>query len=211
MWREVVLASETKPIIASMSDVAASGGYYMTMACDTIVAQPNTITGSIGIFGILFNAQGLLNNKLGITTDVVSTGEFSNLITLSRPLTADEKIIIQKSIEDGYETFTSKAAEGRGMTKEALLEVASGRVWTGEDAHRVGLVDVLGGFDEAVAIAAEKAGVTEDYKVRYYPEQAKQHVMQEQYGELYPNIQQLKKLQEQQGVMAVMPYEFDIH
>ena len=225
MWREVVLASEAKPIIASMSDVAASGGYYMAMACDTIVAQPNTITGSIGIFGILFNAQGFLNNKIGITTDAVSTGKYSNLITLSRPLSEDEKSIIQNNVEDGYRTFTSKAAEGRHMALEELLEVASGRVWTGEDAKRVGLVDVLGGFDDAVDIAAAKAGLSDDYKVRFYPEQknfleqlfgtTEAHMetkaLREQYGELYPYLEQARKLQEYQGIMAVMPYELDIH
>lgn len=225
MWREVVLASEAKPIIASMSDVAASGGYYMAMACDTIVAQPNTITGSIGIFGILFNAQGFLNNKIGITTDVVSTGKYSNLITLSRPLSEDEKAIIQNNVEDGYRTFTSKAAEGRNMDLDALLEVASGRVWTGVDAKRVGLVDVLGGFDDAVDIAAAKAGVSDDYKVRFYPEQknffeqlfgtTEAHLetkaLREQYGDMYPYLEQARKLQEYQGVMAVMPYELDIH
>src|SRR5690606_30575449 len=113
----------------------------------TIVAHPNTITGSIGIFGLWFNAQGLLNNKLGITMDVAKTGELSDFMNLTRELTELEKNIIQNQVEDGYDTFISRVAEGRGMSREAVLEVASGRVWSGLQAKSNGLVDVLGGLD----------------------------------------------------------------
>ena len=221
MWREIKLASEAKPVIASMSDVAASGGYYLAMACDTIIAQPNTITGSIGIFSIIFNAQGFLNNKLGITTDEVATGEISTLYTMSRPLSEQQKRIIQKDTDEGYETFVTKAAEGRGMQVDEIKAVASGRVWSGLQALDNGLVDQLGGIDEAIAIAAEKAGVADDYKVKYYPEkkpfleqllsdlegEAKVKFMKKELNDLYPYVQQYEKVKSLQGLQARLPFE----
>ncbi|EMR04810.1 signal peptide peptidase SppA [Cesiribacter andamanensis] len=225
MWREIVLTSQSKPIIASMSDVAASGGYYMAMGCDTIVAQPNTITGSIGIFGVLFNMQQLLNDKLGITTDVVETGELSNLFKVTRPLSEFEKGIVQQSINDGYEMFTSKAAEGRNMPKEALLEVASGRVWSGIEAKERGLVDVLGGLDVAIDIAAAKAGLElGKYRLRYYPEkqsfleellgkteeEIQTRALQKEFGAFFPWVKQLQKMERFQGIQARMPYDLVI-
>lgn len=171
IWREVMLTKGKKPIIASMSDVAASGGYYISMLCDTIVAQPNTITGSIGVLGMLFNFGNFMENKLGITTENVSTGEFSDIMTVTRSLTDYERSIIQAQIEDGYKTFTTKAAAGRNMEVSELEKYAGGRVWSGQQALDHGLVDVLGSFDDAVAIAAEKAGVADDYRVSFYPTQ----------------------------------------
>ncbi|MDN4165429.1 signal peptide peptidase SppA [Cytophagales bacterium LB-30] len=223
IWREVSLCTQEKPVIASMGDVAASGGYYIAMAADTIVAQPNTITGSIGIFGMLFNAKNLLNNKLGITTESIKTGEWSDMMTISRPLTDAEKAIIQTEIESGYNTFTTKAAEGRSMSHEALLAIASGRVWSGREAKERGLVDVMGGLDDAIAIAAAKAGLTE-YSTRYFPkqknfaeqllsgmsEEAQMKIMEWQLGEYFPIYQQVKEVQKLQGVQALMPYEFVI-
>lgn len=225
IWREIVLTSQNKPIIASMSDVAASGGYYMAMGCDTIVAQPNTITGSIGIFGVLFNMQEFLNDKLGITTDIVETGELSNLFKVTRPLTDYEKSIIQYSVEEGYESFTRKAAEGRNMSVEKLREVASGRVWSGLEAKDRGLVDVMGGLDEAVAIAAGKAGLEkDDYRLRYYPEKKgfleellgkveedmEARALQSEFGIFYPYVKQFRKLEHYQGIQARMPYDLII-
>ncbi|MBW3544942.1 MAG: signal peptide peptidase SppA [Bacteroidetes bacterium] len=225
IWREIVLTSQTKPIIASMSDVAASGGYYMAMGCDTIVAQPNTITGSIGIFGVLFNMQNFLNDKLGVTTDVVETGELSNLFKVTRPLSDYERSIIQVTIEQGYDTFTRKAAEGRNMSIDQLREVASGRVWSGVEAKDRGLVDVMGGLDDAIAIAAAKAGLDEgDYRLRYYP--AKKNFLQEllgnveedlevkalqrEFGVFYPYVKQFRKLEHLQGVQARLPFDINI-
>lgn len=225
IWREIVLTSREKPIIASMSDLAASGGYYLAMACDTIVAQPSTITGSIGIFAVLPNLEGLLNDKLGVTTDVVETGELSNLFRVTSSLSEFEKSIIQKSIEDGYETFTTKAAEGRNMSVEELRNVASGRVWSGVEAQERGLVDVLGSFEDAVRIAAARADLAEDeYRLRFYPEQksfieqlmekldanVEAKAMQLQFGELYPYVKQLKELNKYQGIQARMPYDITI-
>ncbi|MBU1822951.1 MAG: signal peptide peptidase SppA, partial [Bacteroidetes bacterium] len=144
MWREIKLTAAKKPVIASMSDVAASGGYYMAMACDTIVAQPTTITGSIGIFAMLFNVQDFMDSKLGITFDQVKTNPHADWPTLTREMTEFEKAKIQNSVNEGYATFTRKAAQGRDMPVEKLRDVASGRVWSGIEAKSVGLVDVLG-------------------------------------------------------------------
>ena len=170
MWREIQLTRKEKPVIASMGDVAASGGYYMAMGCDTIVAHPATITGSIGIFGLLLNSQKLMNDKLGVTFDGVKTHEFADSPSLIRKMSDAEKQTIQNRVNEGYEVFTSKAAEGRKMSIEKLKSVAGGRVWTGSQAQTHGLVDVLGGLDDAIAIAAGKVNLEAgDYHVRYYP------------------------------------------
>ena len=171
MWREVQLAAMEKPVIASMGDVAASGGYYIAMAADTIVAQPNTITGSIGVFGILLDAQGFFKNKLGVTFDGVKTGKFSDIGTTSRPLNEYERKVIQREVEDIYTDFVQKAAEGRNMKYEDVEKVASGRVWTGEQAKENGLVDVLGDFNKAIDLAAKAARLGENYEVVYLPKQ----------------------------------------
>lgn len=224
MWREVTLAAEKKPVIASMSDYAASGGYYLAMGCDTIVAQPHTITGSIGIFSVLFDASGLLSNKLGITFDDVKTGEYGDMITISRPLTETEKNVWQKRTEEIYETFTSKAAAGRNMAHDKLKEIASGRVWTGVQAKERGLVDVLGNYNDAIEIAAEKAGIAGDYNVRLYPSQkpffqklmesieenARVSAIKEEMGDNYIYYQYWQRVKTYNGTQALMPYEFII-
>jgi protease IV len=225
IWREIELAKKVKPVIASMSDYAASGGYYLSMGCDTIVAQPNTITGSIGIFGMLFDMSGFLGNKLGITFDEVKTGNFGDTYTVTRPLTETEKNYIQKSLEDHYKTFTDKAADGRGVSSQEILNVAGGRVWTGTQAKEHKLVDVLGGFNDAVKIAAAKAKVSDDYKVRFYPR--KKPFLEQLASRLEGNItagkidaelgdlkiwyKQLQQVKEYQGIQARMPFELNIH
>src|SRR5690554_2525576 len=171
IWRELSEAQKEKPLIASMSDVAASGGYYISAPADTIVAHPNTITGSIGIFGLWFNAEGLLNNKLGITTDVAKTGQLSDFLSPVREITPVERNIVQNQVEDGYDVFIDRVSEGRGLHRDSVLNIASGRVWSGIQAKERGLVDVLGGLEEAIEIAAAKAGVEDDYRVVYYPAQ----------------------------------------
>lgn len=224
MWREIKLATEVKPVIASMSDYAASGGYYLAMACDTIVSQPTTITGSIGVFSVLFDLSSFLDSKLGITFDEVKTGDVGGL-SVTRPLTAVEKSIWQRRTEDIYDSFTAKAAEGRGMSVNELKKVASGRVWTGVQAKERGLVDVLGNFNDAVAIAADKADVSQDYKLKYYPiqksfieewllemeENAATRQLKNQLGEHFKAYEQLKKLKEYQGSQTRLPYEIMIH
>ena len=224
IWREMVEAKKAKPVIVSMGEVAASGGYYISAPADTIVAQPNTITGSIGIFGMWFNVQELLNDKLGITTDVVSTGELSDFMNAGRPLTEVERTIIQSGVEDGYETFITRVAEGRGMHPDSVKKIASGRVWTGSQAKERGLVDVLGGLDTAIEIAAEKIEAGDDYRVVYYPEQkpwfeefmssmtdqVKVKVLQAQLGEHYPMYQKIDRIKRYQGVQVRMPQEIVI-
>ncbi len=169
MWREVVRTKGVKPIYASMSDVAASGGYYMAMACDTIVAMPNTITGSIGIFSVYFEVEKLLNKELGLTFEEVATSPLANIGSPTDAFSEEERRVLQEGTDLGYDLFTSKAAEGRGMSQDSLKKLASGRVWIGTDAHKRGLVDVLGTFDDAIALAAQSAGLEENsYDLLYY-------------------------------------------
>lgn len=225
MWREIQLAKEAKPVIASMSDYAASGGYYLSMGCDTIVAQPHTITGSIGIFGVMFDLSDFFGDKLGVTFDEVRTGQYGDTYTVTRPLTEAEKNFIQKNLNDYYNTFTRKAAEGRDVTQEQIQQVASGRVWTGQQALERNLVDVLGGFNDAVRIAAEKAGVSDDYKLKFYPapknffeelmmnieENAEARAIRAELGEMYTWYRHINKLKQYQGPQARMPFELDFH
>ena len=224
IWREIKLAKEVKPVIASMSDVAASGGYYISMAADKIVASPTTVTGSIGIFSILFNAEDFFKEKLGITFDNVKTGVYSDILTINRPLNEVERQILQQQINEGYENFTGKAAEGRGMDIETLKEVASGRVWSGIEAKNNGLVDELGGLQTAIDIAAEMAEL-DDYSVRYYPKQkdfyemlfdtfgasARTKSLQENLGDFYPYFETIKDLSKYQGIQARLPYNYKFH
>ena len=229
IYREVVLTKKVKPIIASMSDVAASGGYYIAMACDTIVAHPNTITGSIGVFGVLPNIQPLLADKLGITVDRVNTGKFSDLPTITRALTDFEKRTLQGEVDNIYADFTAKAAKGRRMPVERLRRLASGRVWSGLEAKNNGLVDVLGDYSDALRIAATRAGLkTDDYRVQQLPRrkselenilsmfgggddaEVKAKAMKAELGPLYPAYAQYQQLMSMRGVQAKLPYELDI-
>ena len=224
IWRELIETKKVKPVIASMGEVAASGGYYISVPADTIVAQPNTITGSIGIFGLWFNVQELINDKLGVTTDVVATGELSDFMNPGRPTTEVERMIIQSSIEDGYETFISRVAEGRGMHPDSVKKVASGRVWTGNQAKARGLVDVLGGLDTAIEIAAAKIDAGDDYRVVFYPEQkpwfeefmtsfsdnVQAKLLQVYLGDQYPLYQKIQKIKHYQGVQVRMPQDITI-
>ena len=224
IWREIMLTKEKKPVIASMGDYATSGGYYLSMPCDTIVAQPNTITGSIGIFGLMFNLEDFLDNKLGITFDVVKTGEFSDIFTVTRTLTDYEKQIIQEGVEEGYETFTGKAAEARNMSQDKLKSIAGGRVWTGVEALNIGLVDKLGSFEDAIEIAAEKAGIGDDYLLSFYPreknfieqllsgagDEMEARSLKNNFGLLAPYVREIKNLQHYQGIQARLPYSFEL-
>lgn len=225
MWREIQITSKKKPIIASMSDVAASGGYYMAMGCDKIVAQPNTITGSIGIFGLIFNVKDFMNNKLGVTFDAVKTSEHADWPTATRDMTEFEKSMIQKNVNEGYAKFTTKAAAGRKMPVEKLRSLAQGRVWSGTEAKANGLVDVLGGIDDAIVIAAKAAKLDEgDYRVRYFPEKKKpieellgkmmggseDKVLDRNLGELSTYVKMYKKLMNMGGMQTRLPYELII-
>jgi len=216
MWREIKLAAEKKPVIASMSDYAASGGYYLAMGCDTILAQPNTITGSIGVFSMIFNVEGFLGNKLGITTDNVKTGYFSDIFSMTDPLTDYEINYIQKNTNQAYESFITKAAAGRAMTRSEIEPLASGRIWTGEEALKNGLVDMLGDLNDAIEITAEKAGVADDYAVRVYPIQKppleelieslsgdyEAKAMAKKLEGLYPYVKSIETIKDLKGVQA---------
>jgi protease-4 len=170
MWREIELTKKVKPIISSMSNYAASGGYYMAMGTDVIVAQPTTITGSIGIFAAWFNVDDFLKNTLGITQDHVNTHANSNFMNSAGALTDFQKSVVQNSVNKGYLSFTTKAAAGRKMTLQRVQSVAGGRVWTGAQAKQIGLVDELGGLDKAIEIAAAKVKLKPGtYKVSVYP------------------------------------------
>ena len=162
--REMILAKAEKPIVVSMGDVAASGGYYIACHADTIVANSTTITGSIGVFGLLMNTQKLMKNKLGITIDTVRTNQYADMGSMYRSLTTKERNIIQKSVEDIYDTFITHVSEGRSMSKEAVDAIGQGRVWTGTDALDLGLIDVLGGLEDAIDIAANMANL-ENYRI----------------------------------------------
>ena len=224
MWREVKLTRGKKPIIGSMSDVAASGGYYMLMDCDKIVAHPNTITGSIGIFLLLFNAEGFFNDKLGVNFDRVNTNAHSDFPTVTRTLSDFENKKLQKGVDAGYATFTSKAAQGRKMSVEKLRSIASGRVWSGAEAKQNGLIDELGGLEDAIRLAAKSAKLNaNDYQVKYYPEKrsvfddffkkvsadAEERAVKAQLGNLAPYAKAVQRLNSMQGMQARME-SFDI-
>lgn len=233
IWREVELTTREKPVIVSMGNVAASGGYYISCAADTIVADPMTLTGSIGIYGQFFTGEKLIKDKLGMTSSSIKTNAHSDfggayplpLPIGNRPLNAYEKQVLQKYIENGYETFLSRVAQGRRMTRDEVHEVAQGRVWTGEQALQVGLVDVLGGLDEAIRIAAEKAGL-EKYSLSEYPVEknpfeelfsglsasVRAKILNAELGEYYGTFRDLKEMMNaQQGLVARLPYDIKFY
>jgi protease-4 len=226
IWREVKLTTETKPLIVSMGDVAASGGYYIACCADTIVAHPNTITGSIGVFGLIPNVQGLLN-KVGITTDGVKTNKFSDLPSIDRPFRPEEKELMQAYIENFYNVFLQRCADGRDTTKAAIDEIGQGRVWSGENALNIHLVDVLGGIDSAVNIAAEKANIADDFRIVELPKILPpfEQLMRDITGDASAYMQNLlwgnseyskilktvKGLQQSYPVQARIPYEISIN
>jgi protease-4 len=209
IWREVSLTKKVKPVIVSMGDYAASGGYYIACAADSIYAEPNTITGSIGIFAILPNMQKFFNGKLGITFDGVKTGKYADLGDVSRPLNPEERAILQAQVNQGYDDFTKAVATGRKKSQEYINSIGQGRVWTGEQAIKIGLVDRLGNINDAIASAAKKAKL-KDYNLVAYPEQKSlfksfgsdiqsrisTHFAKAELGDNYVYYQQLKGIQQ---------------
>tara|TARA_R110001592_G_scaffold178589_3_gene419723 strand:+ start:2591 stop:4378 length:1788 start_codon:yes stop_codon:yes gene_type:complete len=224
MWREVVLAKQAKPVIVSMGNVAASGGYYISCAADKIVADEKTITGSIGVFGVIPNAQGLMNNKLGITFDRVKTNKHSDLMSVFKPLTAEERDIIQIGVEKIYDDFITKVADGRGMTKEEVDAIGQGRVWMGLDAIKIGLIDEIGGLERAIEIAKTTAKLN-DYNVVDYPKRKDplEEIMEEltsnieakiltkTLGNEYKYYKKVQDISHQSGIMARMPFDIELH
>lgn len=223
IWREVKLARETKPVVVSMGDLAASGGYYIACAADSIIAHPNTLTGSIGVFGMLPNTQGLLN-KIGVTTDRVTTNDFSDFPALDRPFSASEKALMQAYIERFYGIFLQRCADGRNTTVEAIDEVGEGRVWSGANALELKLVDKLGGINEALATAAGMADL-EDYRVVELPEVLDpfQQIMQslsegasarlgkQILGGHYRTLQTIGEWQNAYPVQARLPFDLELN
>ncbi|NOQ24743.1 MAG: signal peptide peptidase SppA [Bacteroidales bacterium] len=224
IWREVKLAQEVKPVIASLGDVAASGGYYIVAPAQKIIASPNTITGSIGVFGLLFNGKELLNNKLGIHVDVAKTNKFSDMGTFSRRLTAQEREVIQASVENIYKTFTEHVAEGRNMTVKEVDEIGQGRVWSGANAIDIGLIDGFGGLEDAIKLAAEAANL-ENYKTVNLPKlkepieqlledlqgNVKTSILKQELGTEYKYYKTLRNITSQEGIQARIPYEVEIY
>lgn len=168
MWREVKLAAEVKPVIVSMANVAASGGYYIAAPAHEIIAEETTVTGSIGVFALGFNMDGLYEETIGINTQVFRTGPHADILSGTRDLTEQEQQFAENRIQTEYRKFLQVVAEGRGMSVEAVDSVAQGRVWTGRQAKEVGLVDEIGGLELAIRHAADSAGIT-DYRVRVFP------------------------------------------
>ncbi|MES3019419.1 MAG: signal peptide peptidase SppA [Bacteroidota bacterium] len=223
MWREVVLTKKVKPVIVSMGDVAASGGYYIACAADSIFAQPNTITGSIGVFGIIPNMQKFFNDKLGITFDGVKTGKYADLGDVSRPLTEDEKLIFQHEVNKTYNTFTKKVADGRKKSQAYIDSIGQGRVWSGTEALNNGLVDRLGDIDDAIASAAKKAKLS-DYKIVSYPTQVdpfksffdnsadkvRIYFAKKELGDNFTYYEQLKSALSATGIQARIPYNITV-
>ncbi|MBD1434771.1 signal peptide peptidase SppA [Sphingobacterium sp. DN00404] len=222
--REVALTKKVKPITVSMGDYAASGGYYISTMADSIFAEKETLTGSIGVFGLIPNMQGLLNNKLGIHVDEVKTGKFADLMTsVDRPLTEEEKAIIQAEVNRIYDTFTTKVAEGRNMEVSAVDSIGQGRVWTGSQALDRGLVDGIGNLDRAIQAAAAKAKL-KDYRIMYYPtlkdpfasllgtskERIRMWMLGEELGEYRQHIEQLRTVLKSSGIQARIPYRIEI-
>lgn len=224
IWREVKLAAQAKPLIASMGDVAASGGYYIACAADTIMADRTTITGSIGIFGMIPNFQNLLTNKLGITQDVVTTNEHSDMISVTRPMSTFERDLMQQTIEEGYDTFISRVAEGRKMDKTAVDEIGQGRVWAATNAKEIKLIDVYGGLTDAIELAKKMAKL-DSYRIVNLPKlkdpfeelmkeftgSAKAKLMKDELGETYKYYDQLRGVVSQKGILTRIPYDIEIH
>lgn len=224
MYREVELAKKAKPVIGSMSDYAASGGYYMLMGCDKIVAEPNTITGSIGVFSLLFNTETFFKDKLGITYDRVKTNTNADFPTATHEMTPFQKQAMQRATERIYGEFTGKAAAGRKLPVDSIRAIAGGRVWTGTQGKSIGLVDQLGGLDDAIKLAAQSAKLKEgDYRLKYQPRKKEffeqlmnsfsgdeESKVQAQLGELAPYVTYLKKLKMMQGIQMRLPFEIDI-
>ena len=223
IWREVTLLKEKKPVIVSMGDYAASGGYYISCAADWIVAQPTTLTGSIGIFGRVPNAGKLLNDKLGIHFDGVKTNKLADLGDITRPFNEEEKALMQNMVNKGYELFTQRCADGRKMQIDEIKKIAEGRVWTGEMAKDLKLVDELGGIDRAIAVAAERAEI-EDYTVMSYPKQEDfisslmssgtdrylSARMKDELGVFYEPFRHMQNLKNSDPVQARLPFMITI-
>ncbi|MBL7112926.1 MAG: signal peptide peptidase SppA [Bacteroidales bacterium] len=222
--REIELASEVKPVVASFGDVAASGGYYIAAQADTILCNPNTITGSIGVFAIIPYAGEFFSNKLGINMDVAKTNPHADMGSPFRPLSEDEKSVIRFGVEEVYDDFLEYVGDGRNMTREEVDAIGQGRVWSGVNALENGLVDLYGGKIESIEIAAKMAGL-EKYRIVELPkledpfeqllreltENAKMRTISKELGEEFKYYKQLHDLKHLSGIQARLPFMFEIN
>ncbi|EAM48479.1 signal peptide peptidase SppA [Crocosphaera watsonii WH 8501] len=227
--REVQLIQEKKPVIISMGNVAASGGYWIATGGEHIFAQPNTITGSIGVFGLLFNIQEVANNN-GITWDVVKTGKFADLGTVRRPKTEQELAIYQKSVNRVYDLFLEKVAESRDLAKEKVADIAQGKVWSGKTAKNIGLVDSFGGLDAAIQYAVEQAELGTDWEIKSYPSSPRfaglfvrktldedmkigNHSVDpltQEFSEFKEELKVIQNFNDPQGVYSILPFNWQL-
>jgi len=225
IWREVELTKKVKPVIVSMGDYAASGGYYIAAAADSIFAEKSTLTGSIGVFGLIPNAKNLLNNKLGVKFEEVKTGKYASLMgSMDKPLTEEEKAIIQVEVNKIYGTFMERVAKGRNLTIAQVDSIGQGRVWTGDQALEIGLVDKIGNLQTAINAAASKGKIT-SYYTKEYPakeepfasiltmskDKIKAYMIGEERGEYQKYISELQKVMQNTGVQARLPYSIEIY
>ncbi len=222
IWRAVMLTKQIKPVVVSMGDYAASGGYYIACAADSIFTEANTLTGSIGVFGIIPNLQSFFKNKLGITFDGVKTAQYADIGSPVRPLTAAEKTMIQDNVDEVYRTFKERVSQGRRLAESVVDSIAQGRVWSGATAVKIGLADAIGGMPAAIACAGNMAGLS-DYGLVEYPKpelpyrqalqtltgKIKTSIVQQELGKYFTVFQQLKEVTRAQGeVMARLPFVF---
>jgi protease-4 len=218
IWKAVTELKEEKPIVVSMGDYAASGGYYISCAANKIVAEKTTLTGSIGVFGVVRNMAGTAQ-KLGVKTDIVKTNTYADLGDMSRPMREDEKALIQHGVERTYDLFLTRCSDGRGMSKDSIDHIGQGRVWTGEQALERGLVDKLGGLDVAIEEAASLAGITDysvtkantkkDFFTEYMEKalgEAKVSVVKSVLGEDFSIYSTLQQMKGNTGIQTRMPY-----
>ena len=224
VWREVRLAKQVKPVVVSMGDLAASGGYYISCAADTIVSEPTTITGSIGVFGVIYNLKDFFNHKLGMTFDNVKTHEHADFASMNRPLTEFETHVIQNYIDNIYSTFKQHVSDGRKLPLEMVDSIARGRIWSGTDAKKLGLVDVIGGMDDAIKIAAYMAKIKE-YKIVPLPKQkdpweqifetltgdSKISLMKQELGDYYDVYEQYKYALKMNGPQTRMLFVLNLN
>ncbi len=223
IWREVKLAQKVKPVIVSMGDLAASGGYYISCAAQTIVAQPTTLTGSIGVFGLIPNIKGLMN-KIGVTFDGVKTNKFADMPSTTRPFTKEERGLMQSYIELVYKTFITHCADGRKTTTEKIDEVGQGRVWSGENAISINLIDTIGGINDAIEIAKQQAGL-EKFRIVELPKipdpfeqllkeltgDVKMFIGKSVMGDDYKYLQTIENLKKGYQIQSRMPYDITIY
>jgi protease-4 len=224
MWRELELLKAEKPLIVSMGDLAASGGYYIAAPADAIYADRSTLTGSIGVFGLLANVGDALKSKLGVTTDVVKTGRYADLGSMYRSPAPAELAFLQTMIEDTYSTFVGHVADGRNMTPEAVDAIGQGRVWAGADALEIGLIDGYGGLVDALSLAADRVGIVDDFRIWEVMDapspfdaifsglgaSVRSWALKDELGEAFRHYEYLRGILDEPGVQARMPYVVEI-